>query len=419
MAESTIAPIYLLNAVPPLAKLELLSSYHNSLKNITNFTEKISNIVGAKTPNIQLFKAVAKYQQDNQWKLITGVDPEKSEFILGTPIYNEKKMGASCFAVASVFSNIPLSVHVWQIYITNLCTDNSEQIVLSHLKSIGLVQKISIGDLGNFDFDLQIDSHYTYTSLGNHKYIHINTKTASKANAWRILNEIARNKNIPIVMSYDANVSLAQDGPLILFKNAYQEFILEKNNTVIISAITPEEVNQDQLDDKLKGTGLSPRQVLPFGLLVPKVHRVNGKFVAWDPYFYSKIGIPLCKLDDIVMAKIAQLHGKKFKSLNSILSYEWGVPTLKGRVQMLARFTTGYLQMSKNLNLGSVCPEFRFFTDTKFRKLVLTTHAHSNKQLIQLVDTTIELWDKAIEYGFADFKKNPDNPAFESIEGSK
>ena len=173
------------------------------------------------------------------------------------------------------------------------------------------------------------------------------------------------------------------------------------------------------LDIRLKAHGLSPRQVLPFGLLVPEDHRVNGKFAAWDPEFYHAHNIPLCKLDDVVMAKHAYKHGRSFRHFDKTLSYEWGVPTVLGRVNMLKRFTIGYLQMVKNLDLASLCPEFRFFEDQEYRNKILTDYMSRNNKLLSFLDFTVQMWDKAIEDGYHDFALDPLNPAFEAIEGSK
>lgn len=360
---------------------------------------------------------------ENRWREETGVEPRDTRFILGTPIYNETHMGPGVLATSSTFADIPLEAHVDHVYVTNRCTDGSEQMVREHMSQFGDIEEgLPVTDLGDFSFDNKIDGTYSMVRIGNHRLIHVNTHTGSKANVWRILTEMAVSQEIPIVMSHDANVSLSPDGPKKLYAQAYRSFIQHADTASIISAVTPEYVNPDVLDPLLQGDDLSPRQLLPFGLLVPKQHQVNGKFAAWDPYFYSDRsgrGLPLSKLDDVVMAKQANRYGRTFRHMSDKLSFEWGVSTINGRLQQLARYTTGYFQMAYELGLIDQTPELRFFEDSEYRHQVLRQHAQRNPLLESHIEQTILLWDKAIQQGLRDYRENPKDPSFEGVEGAK
>ena len=374
------------------------------------------------TERVRYLESIAQKEQYKRWEETTGVKPEDTRFIFGTPIYNEQRMGASSMIMAHVAADIPTSAHVDHVYVTNRCTDGSEDLVLKHMSSFGETKTgLPITDLGNFSFDPQIEPIYSMAQVGNHRHIHIDTRTPSKANVWRILTEMGVYQNIPIIMSHDANVFVAPNGPMKLFKEAHKSFVLKEDDAVIVSAVTPEYVDPKKLDPTLKDTNLSPRQILPFGLLVPEQHRVNGKFAAWDPQFYSDRngrGIPPSKLDDVVMAKQAEKHGRIFKHVSEVLSYEWGVPTLEGRKKMLTRFTTGYLQIANGLGLREVSPEIKFFEDPDYREHVLFENA-KDKRLEGHLPLTISMWHQAVGKGYEDFLKDPHNPAFEGIEGSK
>lgn len=412
------------DGVTKKAMKDYKATNYKATKKFKNIMPKSKFLISSNKPVEAVTEAVSfsKLHQkylEQQWKLTTGIAPEKSTFILATPIYNEERMGLGCIQLASTQSNIPLLANVWHLYVTNRCTDNSQEMILDHLKSLGQVTTHSINELGDFTFDQNIDQHYNMVTVGNHKHIHINTETGSKANVWRILTAIGKLNNIKIIMSYDTNVCVLADGPMKLFREAYQSFILNNDDAVIISAKTEEYIDQDLLDSSLKSTKLSPRQVLPFGLLVPEQHRVNGKFAAWNADFYYDKEIPLCKLDDIVMAKQAERYGKQFKHIDEVLSYEWGVPTLNGRQNMLKRFTIGYLQMVNHLKLRALCPEIKFFEDNEYRHEILKKHLNNNANLDNMHELTHDYWDEAVKAGYQEFQNDPLNPAFEAIEGSK
>lgn len=420
-------PVYFTDSATPPAMATLRERGIQPLEAILSeaYTHKEPDEVQALSfeERHRFLSRIAIEQQEQRWENITGVTPEETRFILGTPVYNERRMGITGMTMATVMADIPASAHVDHVFVTNRCSDGSEDMVQSFLERIGEVtHDLPIEALGDFSFDPKIAPNYSLVQVGNHRFIHIDTQTGSKANVWRILTEMAIAQDIPIVMSHDTNVFVTPDGPAKLYKEAYQSFVQKQDNAVIISAVTPEYVHPDSIDPLLKDTGLSPRQILPFGLLVPKHHQVNGKFAAWDPTFYSNRagrGIPLSKLDDVVMAKHADMHGRSFRHVDDILSHEWGVPTLKGRQQMLKRFTTGYHQMGNGLGLRSVSPELRFFEDQDHREQVLFEHAKGKPELEKFLPLTVQLWHEAAQMGYVDFQRDPHNPAFEAIEGSK
>lgn len=418
--------VYFVDSItPPGLKANHAYIRHNLAETLSIAKNEIGEVELGSMPfteRVRYLESIAKKEQYKRWEDTTGVKPEDTRFIFGTPIYNEQRMGASSMIMAHVAADIPVSAHVDHVYVTNHCTDGSEDLILKHISSFGEVKKgLPITDLGDFSFDPQIESTYSMTQVGNHRHIHIDTKTPSKANAWRILTEMGVYQDVPIVMSHDANVFVSPDGPMKLFKEAHKSFVLKEDNAVIVSAATPEYVDPKKLDPTLKDTNLSPRQILPFGLLVPEQHRVNGKFAAWDPQFYSDRngrGIPPSKLDDVVMAKQAEKYGRTFRHVNEVLSHEWGVPTLEGRKKMLKRFTTGYLQITNGLGLREVSPEIKFFEDSNHREHILFENA-KDKRLEEHLPLIISMWHQAVREGYEDFSKDPHNPAFEGIEGSK
>ncbi len=367
-------------------------------------------------------KEISEREQEKRWELTTGVKPENSRYILACPIYNETRMGPSVLPIAHALADVPKRARVDHVYVTNRCTDGSEEMVRRFMGTLGKVEHdLPVNDLGGFSFDPQLDPTFSMVEVGNQKHIHLNTKTGGKANVLRIITEMAVDQKVPIVMSHDGNVTLLPDGPMKLFAQAHRSFVRRENDAVVMSHKALDYFSPNVTDPLLRGTGLTPREIMPFGFLIPKEHKTEGKFFAWDPEFYSDRlghGIPPSKLDDVVMGKQAERYGKKFLHLDSVMSYAWGPPTIEGRRQSLQRYTAGYLQFGNGLNLRGQSPELQFFEDESYRIRVLTDYMTRNK-LEHFLPLTLTMWEDAIEKGHADYTADPHNSAFEGIEGAK
>lgn len=412
-------PIYFLKINPygwkraSLPKLKETASQVLSQKSLSR--EKILSMDWSQRD--EYLRTFVLQRQERDWEQKTGVKPGASHFTLIVPIHNEENSLPS-FLGTLMLSDVPSTVHMQVVLVTNACNDASIDILKVFLSGLGTVEKRRV--IGKF-VDQNIHPLCEVVEKDQLTFIHIQTSTAGKANALGIGNVIAYQRDHIITMSLDANNFVEPDAICTLFAYAYRAFHnrLEPNDTVLFGS------------DGISVVKASKVKVLLDKISLKHLHlvdgergRINGWMMAWNTIWMNAIGGPPgVALEDYAMGVLARLHHYKFQEPEGV--YVWGyiVNDFKGLIDTRARFVRGKLQICDYFDYDPkavkiIESEAFYMKKFMFRLHYLLRRLMHNPLNLPRYIATFLIWECAVWKGVKDYKRDPKNQSWEKIDST-
>lgn len=409
-------PVYFLKSNPPGWKRSSLSK----LKAVAG--ELLSEGVSQREDLLHLtwsqrheyLNALALLRQEKCWENETGVRPEASFFTLIVPIHNEENSLPS-FLHTLMLSDVPASVNMQVIFVTNACVDLSVDMIRAFMACLGDVE---FQDVLNDFGDQNMDRRYTLVQQDRRVYIHINTSSAGKAHALDIGNKIASQSGHLIAMSIDANNFIEPDALRKMFSHAYSAFRekLEARDTVLFSGIGKEFLKDSHLKSLLSKVGGARSHLVEVGGGV-----VNGWMLAWNTVWMNSVGgPPKVALEDYALGVLARASDFKIEQAEEVNVWGYVNNDFNGLIMTRARYVRGKLQICDYVqhdpsilaiieNEAFYMKKFKFRVKHLFAKAVASP-LHASKYI-----ATFLLWEYAIWRGMRDYKRNPKNQSWEKI----
>ena len=356
-------------------------------------------------------------RHERSWEEGTGVKPGDSYFTLIVPIHNEENSLLS-FLGTLMLSDVPSTVHMQVIFVTNACTDLSVEILQAFLSNLGSIETRDV--VGDFT-DQSIDQCCTVVEKDHSTYISINSSIAGKANALRIGNTIAHRSGHLITMSIDANNFVEPDAIRIMFSYAHRAFQdkPKPNDTVLFSGVG----RADSKRETLLATISANRRPLaePGG---GGVGGVNGWMMAWNTKWMNDLGgPPQVALEDYAMGVLAKINSYKVEDAEGAII--WGHPPrdLKGLLDTRARHVRGKRQLydyvKHDLSIISFIESEAYYMRKINYRLKYLLHKIMNDPLNIIRYTAIFLlWEGAIWKGMRDYRRDPKNQSWKKISST-
>lgn len=353
-------------------------------------------------------------RQERDWEQKTGAKPGASHFTLIVPIHNEENCLPS-FLGTLMLSDVPYTVHMQVVLVTNACNDSSIDILKDFLSGLGTVVKRRV--IGKF-IDQNIHPFCEVVEKDHLTFIHIQTSTAGKANALGIGNVIAYQRGHIITMSLDANNFVEPDAICTLFAYAYRAFHsrLEPNDTVLFGSDGMSVAKATRV--KALMDNISPKHL---HLVDGEKGRINGWMMAWNTIWMKDIGGPPgVALEDYAMGVLARLHSYKFLDPEGVNVWGYVANDFKGLLDTRARYVRGKKQICDYFNYDPNVVniiESEAFYMKKFMsrlKYLLRRLMHDPLNLPKYIATFL-LWECAIWKGMKDYKRDPRNQSWEKI----
>src|SRR5207248_1521150 len=157
-------------------------------------------------------------RQEKRWEGEAAIKPEDSHFTLIVPIYNEENSLPS-FLRTLMLSDVPSSVNVKIVFVTNACNDSSISLINDFFSILGKTECKSLDEKFK---DQSLNMNYQTIKLNCITFMHLDTRTPGKANALGIGNTIACESGHAIAMCVDANNYLEPDAIRVMFAHAHK-----------------------------------------------------------------------------------------------------------------------------------------------------------------------------------------------------
>lgn len=359
--------------------------------------------------------AYAVKMQERRWEAEVGLKVENTHFTVVIPVYNEENSLPS-FLSTLMFWDIPSSVDMQVIFVTNACSDASNRIIDAFLSDRG---KLEVKKINYVFKDKYVEENYKIVQQDSKRFIHVNTPTSGKANALGIGNVIACQSKHGLAICVDANSFLEPDAIRILFAHAYRAFQRELNvsDTVLIS-----------------GKGQIARKASRFKELIDRTEAVKqhliedsgvvlGCLMAWNTLWMESIGgPPEVALEDYAMGVMARVKNYKIEQVNARV-WNYRVTNLKGFLGTRARYTRGMLQILDfthyDPDVVKVIEKKAYFIKNfpgRLRYLLYKSKQHPRNFPRYMM--TFLLWEYALQKGKKDYAQNPTNQSWEKIDAT-
>lgn len=389
---------------------------------------------GGRLSEAQAFE-IKREEQEMRWERITGVPARDSHFTLVIPIHNEENyLTATLESV--LLSDIPTSVKMNVVLVTNACTDNgmSAEIANSAMSDVGTVTRGNIRSIGASFPDANMSREYSSVKHDGLRVMHLDTPTPGKANALNIGNAIASGRD-DVAMCLDSNAFVEPDSIAHLFRAAQAEFATKSGRSAIVA---PGYIKHDQPEkihdlpeelqqiDALRNITNAPA-ILPTQFTHGWRTRMTGGFFAWNPQVLLEIGgMPNVAVEDTALVWKAARKG--FGIDRAPHASIWIIPetTVRSRMQQLIRYTKGFLQLlDQHPELSRLVGNMQlpFLMEPSVREVALRKWASqelgvSDSQLDQCVAQMQKLWGEIVAEGRAQFKANPHDASWTGVDGT-
>ncbi len=365
-----------------------------------------------------LLSQFASARQECRWEEETGVKPEETHFTLIVPIHNEVNSLPS-FLRTLMLTDIPSSLHLHIIFLTNACSDASSDYVDEFLSSLGNVEETQLS--GHYP-DAQVYTCYKKVTRGNITFSHIDTPTPGKANALHIGNSLALEWGHSMAMSIDANNFVEPDALRIMYSAAHKSITgtPQPGDVVLMSGMEQIKRQDSNLNDLMeKGRKMKQHLVEESG------GYVLGCFMAWNTEWMNSIGgPPAIALEDYAMGVFARVHKYKVVQVKGANIWYFGVNTMKGLVDTRARYVRGMLQLLALVNhdpaIQKLIENEAYYMKRTFiaRLVYLLRKSKGSLQNFPKFSATFLLWELALQKGTHDYKQNPTNQSWEKIDAT-
>lgn len=357
-------------------------------------------------------------RQERRWEDEVGLKPEDSHFTLMAPIYNEEKSLPS-FLRTLLLSDIPSSVNVNIIFITNACNDSSSTLIDEFLSTSGEIEiKPLIGEFR----DGSLNANYKRSKLGSITFMHVDTRTPGKANALDIGNSIARESGHTIAMSIDANNYLEPDAIRVMFAHALKAFRgkPQANDTVLLYGKIQREATRVPRVASVMMKGNKTQQ-----LVVDTSDEVAGWFMAWNSeWIYSIGGPPAVATEDYAMKVLAQVNNFRVERVDE--AYIWGyvANNLQAMLDTRARYIRGKLQLLDlveydPLVLKIIEQEGYYMKNLPGRLRYFVYNVKEKPLHLPKYIVAFLLWEYALKIGKRDYHQNPTNQSWKKLDTTR
>lgn len=361
-----------------------------------------------------LLNGIASHRQERRWEEKTGVKPEYSSFTLIVPIHNEEHSLPSLLSTL-MLSDVPATVHMQVVFITNACRDGSIDILKAFLVGLGTVETREV--VGKHT-DQGMETHCAVVEKDQRTYIHVNTQTAGKANALGIGNAIATQSGHLLAMSVDANNFIEPDAIREMFSQAYRSFHShpEANDTVLLSGVGRESVKASRLEGLLTKISFVRRHLVEVGGGV-----VNGWMMAWNTAWMNSLGgPPEVALEDYALGVLARARHFTIEQATGVNVWGYVANDFKGLLDTRARYVRGKRQIFDYVGRDPVVValiENEAFYMKSFGPRVTYVLRRAARDPLHLARyaATFLLWEYAIWKGMRDYRRNPTNQSWEKI----
>lgn len=355
-------------------------------------------------------------RQERRWQDEAGIKPEDSHFTLIVPIYNEEKSLPS-FLRTLMLADIPSSVNVKIVFITNACNDSSNALIDEFLSILGEFEREALD--GDFK-DENLNINYKTIKLDSITFMHVDTGTPGKANALAIGNSIARKSNHTIAMSVDANNYLEPDAIRVMFAYALKAFRGKPgaNDTVLLYGTIQRETRASRVMN-LMINGNKAQQ-----LVMDTSGEVAGWFMAWNTeWVYSIGGPPEVATEDYAMGVLARVNNYKVERVEGAHIWGYGVNDLKGLLDTRARYIRGKLQLldlvdHNSLVLRIIEKEGYYMKNLPGRLKYLLCRIKERPLNLPKYVAAFLLWEYALIIGKRDYHQNPTNQSWRKIDST-
>ena len=356
-------------------------------------------------------------KQERRWEDEVGLKPEDSHFTLIVPIYNEAKSLPS-FLRTLLLSDIPSSVNVNVVLITNACNNSSSVLIDDFLSILG---ELEIKSLAGVFKDNSLNLNYKTSKLGSITFMHVDTRTPGKANALGIGNSIARESSHTIAMSLDANNYLEPDAIRVMFAHALKAFRGKPraNDTVLLYGKIQRELTRASLAANLMIKGNKTQQ-----LVVNTSDEVAGWFMAWNAeWIYSIGGPPAVAAEDYAMKVLAKVNSYKIERVDGAPIWGYEVTNLKDMLDTRARYIRGKLQLLDLVNhdtrvLKIIEQEGYYMRNFLGRMEYLLSKIKERPLILPKHVAAFLLWEHALRIGKRDYHQNPTNQSWKKINST-
>lgn len=359
--------------------------------------------------------ARASIMQERRWEIAAGISAENSHFTLIVPVHNEEHSLPSFFSTL-MLCDIPASVHIQVIFVTNACSDASSAMIDDFLATIGTV------------FTVELDHQFKDASINRQcvmareqyiTFMHVNTPTRGKANALGIGNEIARASSHLVAMCVDANSFMEPDAIRRLFAAACTAFkdTLQPGDTVLLCG-DGQKVGKASAYNTVMDTIKTSKQHF-----IEDSGVVTGCLMAWNTTWMQSIGgPPEVALEDYALGVLARVGHYQFEQVEARI-WSYHASSLTGLLRTRARYVRGLIQI---LDYGRGDPAIKKIIEQKayyMQKLparlnYLLRKAKENPEQVPRYIATFLLWEYALQRGKRDYRRNPQNQSWEKIEAT-
>jgi cellulose synthase/poly-beta-1,6-N-acetylglucosamine synthase-like glycosyltransferase len=360
----------------------------------------------------------ARLSQEKRWQDTTGIAPGVSHFTLIVPIHNEESSLPS-FLSTLMLADIPATVDMNIIFITNACNDSSNLIISGFLASLG---EVEIKPLRGEFSDHLLCAFCKTVKLGGITFMHVDTETPGKGYALHTGNTIARASGHLIAICIDANDYIEPDAIRVMFAAAHRAFRSQPgiHDTVILSGTDHAVRRTSRLKlavDKIE----SSRQ----HLIADTSCYILGCLMAWNTEWLHSIGNPLgTALEDYAMGVLARTNNYCIGRVEEAIIWSYGVNTFKDLLETRARFVRGMLQLLASVHdapsIVKIVEQDAFYM-RKFRARLqhVLQRAKQHPQNFPKYLATFLLWEYAVARGKRDFALNPGSPTWKKIASTR
>lgn len=341
--------------------------------------------------------------QERRWYEAAGVNAEDAHFTVIVPIHNEE-ISLPSFLGTLLLSDIPSSVDMNIVFITNACHDASIEVIdnffgkhLSDLKKETFSLKFK---------DPDVNLNYKMGRLGNIAFLHVDTRTPGKANALGIGNSIARASNHLIAVSIDANNYVEPDTIRAMFARAHKAFQSKPgvNDTVLLYGKIQRE-----------STKASHRPI------VEDTHEIAGWIMAWNTEWVHSIGgPPAVAVEDYAMKVLAKAHNFKIERVDEARIWGYDDSNLKSMFERRVRYIRGKLQLLKFVEYDPVVlqiveQEGHYMKNLFGRLQYLFGKIKKRPLNLPKYIASFLCWEYVLIIAKRDYHRNPTNQSWEKI----
>lgn len=248
---------------------------------------------------------VAERLREVRWIESTGQNPEESDLTIVVPVHNEAS-NLETFMGAFLTSDIPKSLPVHVIFVTNNCTDDSQLELFKQLQKIGAIETESI-ELSTVD--PLAEKEMKSVTVGRRKYVVITTPVGSKANALNIANHYALEVHPSnYLLNLDANNYVEPETVRLMYAAGVE---MTSNSEKLLVDGMPVRQYKKQFNSPLSVLGSTLKDKFePTRSANRESASIAGCCMLWDPKWYKKMGnLPLGVGDDYTLTVLAMLDG--------------------------------------------------------------------------------------------------------------